>query len=73
MPVAAMFTGWLIFWMSVGAVVGGLFGSPGTGTVDGFIFAVVSTFSWPWIMPTIIDDWMAARYVAWPIITADYP
>jgi hypothetical protein len=67
MPVAMMFTGWLIVWMCVGAVVGSLFGSLGTGITNGFIFAVVSIFSWPWIMPTIINEWMSEGYVGWPI------
>jgi hypothetical protein len=26
--------------------------------VDGFVFALLATFSWPWVLPSIIDDWM---------------
>jgi len=30
----------------------------GTGAVCGFLFAVLSTFLWPWIVPDLIDNWM---------------
>ena len=58
MRVAMLFTCWLIFWMGVGTAFGGLLGAPRTGTVDGFVFAMLAIFSWPWIMPRMIDDWM---------------
>jgi len=63
MQVAVLFTGWLVFWMVVGTFVG-IFGFevPWAGTVDGFLFAVLATFAWPWIMPQFIDDWMDDNY-----------
>ncbi len=64
MQVAVIFTGWLLFWMGAGAVLGGLqFGIPLAGSVNGFLFAIVATFAWPWIMPSFIDDWMDDDYV----------
>jgi hypothetical protein len=65
MQVAIIFTGWLVFWMAIGAAVGVFgFGLVWAGTVNGFVFAVLATFAWPWIMPKFIDDWMDENYVS---------
>jgi hypothetical protein len=62
MQVASFLTG-LIFWMCIGTAVASFaFGTPWTGTVNGFLFAVLATFAWPWIMPKLIDDWMDDSY-----------
>ncbi len=63
MQVAVFLTGWLVFWMGAGAVLGLLFGTPWAGSVNGFLFAIVATFAWPWIMPAFIDDWMDDDHV----------
>lgn len=63
MQVVVFFTGWLIFWMGVGATIGVVaFGLPWAGIVNGFIFAVLATFTWPWLMPEFIDNWMDDNY-----------
>ena len=62
MRVAVLFTCWLLFFMGVGTAIGGLWGTPKTGTVDGFVFALLAVFSWPWIMPKVIDDWLDNNY-----------
>lgn len=57
--VVILLTLWLAFWMGVGAGVGHLFFfTLWTGVANGFVFAVLSTFLWPWILPQAIDDWM---------------
>ena len=58
MRVAVLFTCWMIFWMSLGTALGAVFGLPKTGTIDGFIFAMVAVFTWPWLMPKFIDHWL---------------
>lgn len=49
---------WFIGWVGAGAGIGGLFGTPGTGAVWGFIVALLSVFGWPYVMPSSIDRWM---------------
>ncbi len=56
--VVLFLTFWLALWIAAGAGIGALFGTLGTGVVDGFVFAVLSTFLWPWIMPASLDHWM---------------
>ena len=57
--VVLFLTCWLALWTGAGAGVGYLlFGTLGTGTVSGFVVAVLSTFLWPWIIPQSIDNWM---------------
>ena len=59
MQVVVFFTAWLVFWMGTGAAVGSIaFGSPWAGTVNGFFFAILATFAWPWIVPRFVNDWM---------------
>ena len=56
--VVMFLTCWIVLWIGVGAAVGSLFGTIGTGEVVGFIAAVLTTFLWPWIVPEPIDNWM---------------
>ena len=56
---------WFAFWMILAAVIGGLMSKPGQAT-DGIYFgffngawwALLTSFAWPWLMPTAIDRWM---------------
>ena len=49
---------WFLFWMIVGSVVGGLTGGPHGGVANGIYFgafngawwAVLTSFTWPWLM-----------------------
>ena len=60
---------WFAFWMTVGAVIGGMTGGNGGGVQNGIYFgvfngamwAVLTSFSWPFIMPDRIDRWMYRR------------
>ena len=57
--VSAVLTLWIALWIAVGAGLGyAVFGTPITGTVSGFFFALVTTFAWPWILPEILNKWM---------------
>jgi hypothetical protein len=56
--VVVLFTCWLIFWMGIGTAIGAMWGSPKTGAVDGFVFALLAIFWWPWIVPRRLDEWM---------------
>lgn len=49
---------WFIGWIAVGDAVGRWFGMPGTGMVLGFMAALFTVPTWPWIMPRSLDDWM---------------
>jgi hypothetical protein len=49
---------WFIGWIAGGWTVGKMLDMPGTGAVCGFILALLSVFTWPWVMPRFIDDWM---------------
>ena len=53
---------WFLFWMSIGGVLGGLM-DPGfqgaySGAMRGSWIAMLTSFSWPWIMPESINRWM---------------
>ena len=54
---------WIALWMTVGTGVGSLFTTPVTGMIAGFVFALFSTFLWPWIVPDHLDDWMDGQTV----------
>jgi hypothetical protein len=56
--VVLFLTCWLALWVGVGAGVGEIFLTPGTGAVWGFVTGVVSTFLWPWIIPRPVDEWL---------------
>jgi hypothetical protein len=50
---------WFVLWIVFGYEAGNLvFGTPMTGGITGFWFALVAMFSWPWLMPDKINDWM---------------
>jgi hypothetical protein len=49
---------WFVFWTGVGSIVGRMLDVPGTITVSGFIFALVTVFAWPWILPEALNRWM---------------
>jgi hypothetical protein len=56
---------WFAFWMALAAIIGGVT-SPIGARLDGAYFgffngawwALLTSFAWPWIMPTAIDRWM---------------
>ena len=49
---------WFALWIGFGDLVGRWFGIPGTGMVVGFIIAVFTVPTWPWVLPRRLDDWM---------------
>jgi hypothetical protein len=57
---------WFLLWMAIGALVGGLSGGSRAdvatnvyfGVFNGTLWAVITSFSWPWIMPNSIERWM---------------
>jgi hypothetical protein len=53
--------GWLWFaaWIGAGDLIGRLVAEmPGTGIVLGFLMALVTVPTWPWLLPRRLDDWM---------------
>ena len=64
--VASVAAIWFAFWMILGAVVGGMIASAPADKTNGIYFgffngawwALLTSFAWPWIMPTAIDRWM---------------
>lgn len=55
------FIGWMwsAVWGGIGYLAGWLFEFQGTGLVFGIIFALITVFLWPWVLPEFIDDWMS--------------
>jgi hypothetical protein len=49
---------WFVFWTTGGIVLGRYLEIPGTVAISGFIFALVSVFAWPWILPESLNRWM---------------
>jgi len=54
---------WFAFWMTLGAVVGSVMGGDKSngiyfGFFNGAWWALLTSFAWPWIMPSAIDRWM---------------
>jgi len=49
---------WFLLWTSIGIAVGNTVGEPKTGAITGFFLALLATFSWPFIMPAPIANWM---------------
>jgi hypothetical protein len=49
---------WFVFWTSAGSILGRILEMPGVLTVAGFLFALVSLFAWPWVLPSRLQDWM---------------
>lgn len=52
--------GWLWFlgWIAAGGLIGRYFDTPGTGQVLGFLFALATVPTWPWVLPRSLDEWM---------------
>ncbi len=42
---------WFVFWIVGGNLIGRWFDMSGTGMVVGFLFALLTVPSWPWVMP----------------------
>ena len=49
---------WFVFWIVGGNLIGRWFDMSGTGMVVGFLFALLTVPSWPWVMPESLDIWM---------------
>ena len=49
---------WFAFWIVGGDLIGRWFDMSGTGMVVGFLFALLTVPSWPWVMPESLDNWM---------------
>ena len=49
---------WFVFWIVGGNLIGRWFDMSGTGMVVGFLFALLTVPSWPWVMPESLDNWM---------------
>jgi hypothetical protein len=52
---------WFVVWTSVGGAVGKLLEIEGggvSGSIYGCLFALMTTFAWPWILPDFIWNWM---------------
>ncbi len=49
---------WFLMWISIGVAIGSLFGTPGTGAISGFWFALLATLAWPWVIPDFVANWM---------------
>jgi len=56
---------WFAFWMTLAAAVGGWMSAPASradgiyfGFFNGAWWALITSFTWPWIMPAAIDRWM---------------
>jgi hypothetical protein len=49
---------WFAFWTVVGVIAGRLLETPGFGGIYGFVFALLTTFLWPWVLPSALQDWM---------------
>jgi hypothetical protein len=63
--VALVAAAWFLFWMIAGAALGGYTAKPGAaseaiyaGFFNGAWWALLTSFVWPWFMPTAIDRWM---------------
>jgi hypothetical protein len=49
---------WFVFWIVGGYLIGRWFDMSGTGMVVGFLFALLTVPTWPWVMPESLDNWM---------------
>ena len=49
---------WFVVLTTGGDAIGYWFKTPGTGLVLGFLFALATIVTWPWVMPRAVDDWM---------------
>ena len=50
---------WFLGWIIAGSELANLaFSAPLSGSIWGFILALLTVFLWPWVMPRAVDDWM---------------
>jgi hypothetical protein len=49
---------WVVLWTTAGFLIGRGLDTPGVYTTLGVVFAVVSVFSWPFIFPERLQEWM---------------
>lgn len=56
---------WFMLWMVLSSVLGGMLSKTENvseaiyfGFFNGAWLALLTSFAWPWIMPTAIDRWM---------------
>ncbi len=64
--VAIVAWGWFVGFVALGYATGNLlFATPWTGGLVGFLFALVGSLMWPFVLPDRVNDWMDDR-PAWP-------
>jgi len=63
--VAVVALAWFAFWMTAASLLGWAFSNPKMhaeaayfGFFNGAWWALLTSFAWPWIMPSAIDRWM---------------
>ena len=49
------FAGWIVATSEFSKL---LFNAPGTGIVWGFVIALITVFTWPWVLPRSLEHWM---------------
>jgi putative effector of murein hydrolase LrgA (UPF0299 family) len=50
---------WFVGWIAGGAELAKLmFNAPLSGSIWGFVLALITVFLWPWVMPRALEDWM---------------
>jgi hypothetical protein len=50
---------WFAIWTAGASQLSKLmFNDPGTGAVWGFVLALITVFSWPWVLPRSLEHWM---------------
>jgi hypothetical protein len=58
---------WFVIWMALGAAYGALTAGEAGGVQNGIyhgvfhgaFVAVITSFAWPWLLPTKVDRWMS--------------
>ncbi|MBX9828157.1 MAG: hypothetical protein K2Y27_24575 [Xanthobacteraceae bacterium] len=50
---------WFAAWIAGGAELAKVtLNAPLSGSIWGFVLALLTVFLWPWLMPRAVDDWM---------------
>jgi hypothetical protein len=50
---------WFAGWITIGVELSKLvFNAPGSGAVWGFVLALITVFTWPWVLPRPLEHWM---------------
>jgi hypothetical protein len=50
---------WFVGWTAATSEFSKLlFNDPGTGAVLGFVLALITVFTWPWVLPRFLEHWM---------------